>query len=118
MLRYSTGRSASHHPVFPNEGTVERRRDSAEDDANDNPGPQIPLPGFVHLTHRELVLLRSGRLRVTWNCLCYSVSSHRNRAYRALISSNGDGATQEMGTLKVLAHPYSGKIGVERVNFV
>jgi len=47
--------------------------------------------------------------------LCYSVSSH---AYRALISSNGDGAPEEMGTLKVLAHPCSWKIGVERVNFV
>src|SRR6516164_7261946 len=62
MLRYSTGTSASDHPVLPNKGTVERRHHRAEDDANDNPGPQIRLLGFVQLTHRELVLLCSKRL--------------------------------------------------------
>ena len=63
VLPYSSGTSASDHPVLPNERTVERRRHNAEGDANDNPGQQIRLLGLVHLTHRELVLLRSTRLR-------------------------------------------------------
>src|SRR5262245_19493324 len=92
-------RSASDHPVLPNEGTVERRHHSAEGDANDNPGPQIRLLGFVDLTHRELVLLRSRRLRVFRTVFCYSVSSQRNRAYLATVSGKaprpGGGCTTE-----------------------
>src|SRR5262245_17130781 len=61
----AAGRSASDHPMLPNKRTVERRHHSAKDDANDDPGPQIWLLDFVDPTHRELVLLRSRRLRVT-----------------------------------------------------
>src|SRR5262245_21287120 len=53
VLEYSKGRSASDRPVLPNEGTVEHRHHCAEGDANGNPGPQIRVLDFVHLTHRE-----------------------------------------------------------------
>src|SRR5262245_3054683 len=82
----AAGRSASDHPMLPNKGTVERRHHSAEDDANDDPGPQIRLLGFVHLMHRQFVLFRKKGSESYVEPVSASVSCQRNRAYLATVS--------------------------------